>query len=153
MTRRFQFLMRAGVALHLGVFATSFATHAQATIPCATDGLGNPLYFNTSTDDGSTPNPYLCTITTTANPDGSEDVRINQPVVDRASFEYRSIVFSPSDLVTVTADGCVQTAGAGLTWKRYINPSGPNSGPTTPGGLYYGTIFIKGATTASGPLP
>src|SRR5262249_33575648 len=119
-------------------------------IPCATDSQGNPISFNTTTSDGSDPNPYLCTITTTVHPDGSQDVRINRPVVDQSSFEYQSIVFSPGDLVTITADGCVQTAGEGATWKKYINPSGSNSGP--PNGLYYGTIKIKGATWANGLL-
>ena len=124
--------------------AMPFLAQAQ-TIPCATDSAGNPMSFN------SEGNPYFCTITTTVKSDGSEDVRIDQPVVDQSSFEYKSIVFSPSDLVTITADGCVQTAGLGATWKKYVNPSGSNSGP--PDGLYYGAIVIKGATTADGLLP
>ena len=131
--------------------ATSPVANAQTTIPCASDSQGNPIYFNTSTNDGSTPMPYLCTITTTVNPDGSEDVRIDQPNVDVDFYDYNSIVFSPSDLVTVTADGCVQTAGEGSTWKKYVNPSGDNSGP--PDGLYYGAIKIKGAMTINGFIP
>src|SRR5579863_46301 len=117
---------------------------AQArTIPCATDGNGHAITFNPD-------NPYSCTITITKNGDGSEDVRINQPVVDRSAFEYTSIIFSPGDLITMAADGCVQTAGSGKTWKRYVNPSGSSSG--APNGLYFGTVKIKGATTAGGVL-
>jgi hypothetical protein len=108
------------------------------------------MAFNTSTDDGTDPHPYVCTITTTVNSDGSEDVRIDQPVVDRPFFEYQSIIFSASDLVTVTADGCVQTAGSGATWKKYVNPSGSNSGP--PSGLYFGSVHIKGAQLQPVPL-
>lgn len=125
--------------------AASCAAHAQ-TIPCATDSQGNAVSFNT---EG---NPYFCTITTTVNPDGSEDVRIDQPNVNQPSFEYKQIIFKPSDLVTITADGCAQTAGIGATWKKYVNPVGSQSGPTVPDGLYYGTIQIKGATTANGIL-
>jgi hypothetical protein len=113
-------------------------------IPCATDGNGHPASFNP-------PNPYVCMITITTNADGSEDIRIDEPVVTQVSFEYTSIIFSPSDLVTLTADGCVQTAGSGSTWKRYVNPSGGNTG-VPPNGLYFGTIKIKGATTANGLL-
>jgi hypothetical protein len=36
-----------------------------------------------------------------------------------------------------------------LTWKRYVNPSGSNSGP--PDGLYYGTGTIPGAFFADDP--
>lgn len=126
------------------LLTVSNLAHAQ-TIGCATDSSGNPMSFNSD-------NPYVCTITTTENPDGSEDVRINQPVVDRSSFVYKSIIFSPSDLVTITADGCVQTAGLGLTWKKYVNPSGSQSGPTVTNGLYFGIIQIQGATTANDSL-
>ena len=37
------------------------------------------------------------------------------------------------------AGGCVQTGGAGKTWKRYVDPSGPNSDR-----LYHGLIQIPG---------
>jgi hypothetical protein len=141
-------LLAAALFLPL-TLALSPAVYA-ATIPCATDSQGNPILFNTSTDDGSDPHPYSCTITTTVNSDGSEDVRIDQPVVDRDHFEYQPIVFSPSDLVTVTADGCVQTAGSGSTWKKYVNPSGSNSGP--PNGFYFGSVLIKGAMLQPVPL-
>jgi hypothetical protein len=107
------------------------------------------MYFDTSVSSGDA-HPYLCTITTHVNADGSEDVRIDQPVVDHSSWEYKPVIFSPGDVVTITADGCVQTAGEGATWKKYVNPSGSNSGP--PNGFYWGSVSIPGATTATTPV-
>jgi len=98
-------------------------------------------------------NPYNCTITITDHGNGTEDVRIDRPYVNGPFWEYRSIVFKPNDSVMITADGCVQTSGEGKTWKKYVNPSGNNSGPNQANGLYYGTLKIKGATTINGPLP
>jgi len=65
---------------------------------------------------------------------------INQPVVTQRETTYSAVVFVPGDRVTVAADGCVQTGGRGLTWKRYVNPSGPNSDR-----LYHGLIQIPTA--------
>ncbi len=76
--------------------------------------------------------------------------RIDQPVVDQRAkngFAYSNVVLRPGDLVTVTAGGCVQTGGSGKTWKRYVNPSGPNSNR-----LYYGTITVPGATPRGFPV-
>jgi hypothetical protein len=66
---------------------------------------------------------------------------INQPVVTQKETVYSSVVFVRGDHVTVQADGCVQTGGKGLTWKRYVNPSGPNSDR-----LYHGLINIPNFT-------
>jgi hypothetical protein len=66
---------------------------------------------------------------------------VTQPVVTQKDTAYPAIVFVPGDVVTVKADGCVQTGGKGLTWKRYVNPSGPNSDH-----LYHGLITIPTAT-------
>jgi hypothetical protein len=126
------------------------AQAAPRTIPCATDSQGKPMLFNTSTNDGSDPHPFDCTITTTANADGSEeDVRIDRPVVDRSSFTYETIIFNPNDLITITADGCVQTAGGGATWKKYVNPQDKSGSPEN---QYFGTITIPGATSTKGPV-
>jgi hypothetical protein len=65
--------------------------------------------------------------------------RIDEPVVTRRLSTYPQITFKPRDRVTVQAGGCVQTGGAGQTWKRYVNPSGPNSDR-----LYHGLIQIPG---------
>jgi hypothetical protein len=137
-------LLAAGFSIFFG-----FAAYAVAqTFPCATDQNGKALKFNTANPG----HEYSCEITVTTNKDGSEDVLINQPVVDdpRHFFEYKKITFSPGDIVTFSADGCVQTAGSGPTWKRYLNPSGPSSGP--PNGLYFGTVKIEFAQMANGPL-
>ena len=65
--------------------------------------------------------------------------QIIDPVVTIALTNYQEIYFAPGDKVTFQAGGCVQTGGIGKTWKRYVNPSGPESGH-----LYYGTIQIPG---------
>src|SRR5882757_10841312 len=66
--------------------------------------------------------------------------RIDEPNVTRRLSTYPQITFKPGDSVTVRAGGCVQTGGSGRTWKRYVNPSGPNSDR-----LYHGLIWIPGA--------
>jgi len=66
---------------------------------------------------------------------------IDEPVVDRPRSEYPAITFQKFDEVVVTGGGCVRTGGTGLTWKRYIDPSGDNSDR-----LYHGRIWIPGAT-------
>lgn len=75
---------------------------------------------------------------------------IHQPVVDQRAqngFWYSNVVFQAGDLVTITAGGCVQTGGHFKTWKRYVNPSGPNSDH-----LYFGTIGIPGVTPPGFPV-
>ena len=67
---------------------------------------------------------------------------IDQPNVKQRLTEYKSITFQPGDTITISAGGCCQTGGLGKTWKRYVDPQGPNSER-----LYYGTIWIPGATT------
>jgi hypothetical protein len=52
---------------------------------------------------------------------------INEPTIDRRVSEYPYIHFRPGDIVWITAGGCVQTGGKGKTWKRYVDPQGPNS--------------------------
>jgi hypothetical protein len=56
-----------------------------------------------------------------------EEWTIHQPDVTVRTRDYRQIVFRNGDKVEVNAGGCVQTGGKGKTWKRYVNPSGPNS--------------------------
>lgn len=73
-------------------------------------------------------------------PAGHTIWRISNPTVNEASTQYPQIVFAPGQTVTVTATGCVQTGGAGLTWKRYVDPVGDNSAT-----LYHGQILIPGA--------
>ena len=138
-------LLAAGFSIFLG--SAAYAAPPR-TFPCGTDQNGQPLKFNTANSG----HEYSCEITVTTNNDGSEDVLINQPVVDDPHhfFEYKQITFSPGDIVTFTADGCVQVGGSGKTWKRYLNPSGPNSGP--PSGLYFGTVKIEFAQLANSPL-
>ena len=67
---------------------------------------------------------------------------IERPIVDReSSISYDPIRFFPGDTVIVDAGGCVQTGGAGATWKRYVNPSGDGSNR-----FYFGRMQIAGVT-------
>jgi|SRR5215213_280693 len=47
------------------------------------------------------------------------------------------IMLLKDDRITIRACGCVQTGGKNKTWKRYVNPSGPNSDK-----LYHGVIAM-----------
>ena len=69
----------------------------------------------------------------------TESWRIDQPNVKQHVTEYRQIRFQPGDRITINAGGCVQTGGHGDTWKRYVDPSGPNADH-----LYHGLIWIPG---------
>src|SRR4051812_48615563 len=85
-----------------------------------------------------------CTITILSSDTSGITYRINQPIVDRPSYDY-DIQFVPGDEITIDGFGCVQTAGSGDTWKRYVDPSGDDSGPGNGAGLYFGTVTIQGA--------
>jgi hypothetical protein len=66
--------------------------------------------------------------------------RVDEPDVGRRESIYPEIQFQPGDTVQIIdAGGCCQTGGAGATWKRWVNPSGPNSGA-----LYHGLIKVSG---------
>ena len=69
----------------------------------------------------------------------TETWRIDEPNVKQHITGYPQIRFQPGDHVTINAGGCVQTGGSGNTWKRYVNPSGPNADR-----LYHGLIWIPG---------
>jgi hypothetical protein len=66
--------------------------------------------------------------------------RVDEPNVNQRESTYPDIQFQSGDTVQIIdAGGCCQTGGAGATWKRWVNPSGPNSGA-----LYHGLIKIPG---------
>jgi hypothetical protein len=69
--------------------------------------------------------------------------RVDKPVVNQRSFAYPAIRFKSGDKVTINAGGCVQTGGRGRTWKRYVDPSGPNSDR-----LYHGLIYVPSLVPA-----
>jgi hypothetical protein len=56
------------------------------------------------------------------------------PIVNQ-KFNRTGITLLKDDRVAIRACGCVQTGGTGKSWKRYVNPSGPNSDK-----LYHGVI-------------
>lgn len=58
---------------------------------------------------------------------------ILEPNVKQKRTDYKQINYLDGDRVSIHADGCVQTGGVGDTWKRYVDPRGPNSGH-----LYHG---------------
>jgi hypothetical protein len=61
-----------------------------------------------------------------------------EPVVTQRATAY-PIVVHRNDRIKVTAAGCVQTGGRGLTWKRYLDPQSGKD-------LYHGLIDIPGVT-------
>jgi hypothetical protein len=68
-------------------------------------------------------------------------VRVDEPNVRQASTDYDSIRFRPGDVVRIDAGGCVQTGGAGKTWKLYVEPQGEEADV-----YYHGLIWIPGVT-------
>jgi hypothetical protein len=78
------------------------------------------------------------------NAQGAFVCTINQPNVTQHEASYPNVQFAPADILQIQADGCVQTGGAGNTWKRYVNPSGDNSDR-----LYHGLIRIPTGTKNS----
>ena len=67
--------------------------------------------------------------------------RIVRPVITQPEKNYTKIKFEQGDTVTIEAGGCDQTGGLGKTWKRYVDPQGPNADR-----LYHGLIEIPGVT-------
>jgi hypothetical protein len=65
--------------------------------------------------------------------------RVDEPNVKQHITEYPQIRFQPGDRITIDAGGCVQTGGAGRTWKLYVHPTGPNADH-----LYHGLVWIPG---------
>lgn len=87
--------------------------------------------------------PLRADVTVRCVPQGTNQTvcRVDQPIVTERSKDYPEVVFHAGDTVMVDAGGCVQTGGSGATWKRYVDPQGPNSNK-----YYWGTISIPGAT-------
>jgi hypothetical protein len=69
---------------------------------------------------------------------------IERPPVNQHETPFPKLVFAPNDKVQVLADGCVQTGGLGDTWKRYVNPTGPEAAHK-----YHGMIRIPSGTKDS----
>jgi hypothetical protein len=66
---------------------------------------------------------------------------IKSPNVQQASTPYEQITYREGDRILLQAGGCVQTGGHGRTWKRYVDPTGPNADR-----LYHGLVKVPGAT-------
>ena len=89
--------------------------------------------FDAGCSDRSAKGKFTCTIF--------------KPNVNQHETEYPNVVFAPEDVVDVFAAGCVQTGGWGSTWKRYVNPAGPDSDK-----YYHGLVRIPTAIETSGAL-
>lgn len=94
---------------------------------------------------GSVPFAAAGTIFGQCTPQGTNQAacHVDRPDVTQASENYPSVIFAPGDQVQVAAGGCVQTGGAGKTWKRYVDPDRNTSDPNH---AYSGEIAIPGAT-------
>jgi hypothetical protein len=117
------------------IFFKSDVDHAAA----------RPVVLKFPSSDVNT-NGKVTTMTTIAHllnlpPPASLDLwKVYEPDVNQRESVYPEIQFQPGDTVQIIdAGGCCQTGGHGLTWKRWVNPSGPNSGA-----LYHGLIKIPG---------
>src|SRR4051794_30646091 len=68
---------------------------------------------------------------------------VNLPLKSGSTEEqgkfYSQITITGGDTIFVSAGGCVQTGGHGLTWKRYVDPQGTNSDR-----LYHGRLILPG---------
>jgi hypothetical protein len=165
------------LALSFAVFFSSSRAHAQACQGTITEGCTNPgavckpVTKGTGTtghcQTGGLPGlgKFNCACAGTPvtsgwvfdpgcsdrTAQGNFTCTITQPVVNAHETDYPKVEFAPGDLVSVTANGCVQTGGSGSTWKRYANPSGPNTGP--PSYMYEGRVLIPTTKEASALVP
>ncbi len=156
---RMPFALRCLIAL-VALFGNAVLAQTGPPLDCTTglpDGVspGFPHAAPHTPHNTSNPgNEYFCTITTTIQKDGSEDIEIQQPVVDQPNFTYKPIVLRPGDQIAITADGCAQRAGFGQTWDRYVNPESPGPPFLTFNAaqqMYFGTITIPWATRPGTP--
>jgi hypothetical protein len=65
--------------------------------------------------------------------------RITKPTVTQPETIYDQIALKAGDNVKLTAGGCVQTGGSGLTWKRYVDPEGSRADS-----YYFGLVRLPG---------
>ena len=133
-------------AASLGIFGLILAPAAGATPEACGKALPPESELPWSSDG------TRCTIDTSDvhDPNTGEPVtvlNIQNPVVNKSNFAFKSIILHPGDEIMVSAGGCVQTGGSGATWKRYVDPEGDRSGAEVPEG-YHGTITIAGAFAA-----
>ncbi len=63
---------------------------------------------------------------------------ISHPEVRQPMTLYPEVVLIQGDVLTVEGLGCVQTGGKSLTWKKFVNPAGPNSDH-----LYSGLVWVR----------
>ena len=70
--------------------------------------------------------------------------RIDQPRVDVASDDIRTMKFDSGERVVLNAGGCVQTGIAG--WESYVHPTLPSPPPFVPDPFHSGTAWIPSAS-------
>jgi hypothetical protein len=77
---------------------------------------------------------------------------VDQPNIAAPFTLYPDITYEAGDSLVLDAGGCAQSGGKGKTWKRYVNPSGPDSGP--PNGKYFGVAVLPDTSASnSGSAP
>jgi hypothetical protein len=134
----------AATAIMAAAVATGLATVSAAASPQPAPGASADQSGSTI-DRNVRRTPAVLADALTLSPGCSGQTlpitcRITEPVVTQSQFTYQ-FSFLPGDHVSVTAGGCVQTGGAGATWKRYVDPAADND-------LYHGLITIPGATSS-----
>jgi hypothetical protein len=71
---------------------------------------------------------------------------IDEPNVVNSPNSYPQIAYRPGDTLKVTAGGCVQTGGIGLTWKSYTQPLNSDG---TASNQYFGQITLPASGVQS----
>jgi hypothetical protein len=124
-----------------GVVSCSGRTPANETVATVAEKVTTSQVVCGVSDKGG-----VCTLTITEDPANNKiTYDIFQPVVNQEFTNY-PVSFQPGDQVTLEAGGCVQTGGAGDTWKRYVDPSSDEPSH------FFGTISVPGAATPSGGI-
>jgi hypothetical protein len=116
-----------------GLCKTPEGPKGERECECVGKPIPPPPSFDPRCSDRSATGKFICTIV--------------QPDVRKQESDYKNVVFAPGDVVDVYANGCVQTGGVGSTWKRYVNPSGPESGR-----YYHGLVRIPTSQENQGGL-
>jgi hypothetical protein len=131
-------------------FKAAFRAHsaAHASVSRGVTGGGQPAAIPPPNPAAIQPHPdtpistveQLGTATITITKAASSIVYdIQRPPVNTPKTSVPWVTFKADDKVTVVAGGCVQTGGSGKTWKRFVDPVGPDSAQK-----YHGLMQLPG---------
>ena len=113
-------------------------TYSKSFVAFVIVGILGPGAANTVLAAGDSTKEEVTSTAVNAN---TVTWRIFRPVITQSVKNYTKIKFQVGDVITLEAGGCDQTGGHGKTWKRYVDPQGPNADR-----LYHGLIRIPGVT-------